>query len=135
MIRQRTRIEGCQSRPRLIDKVLTRHVDPGQMVGQLLTMAATAAVTSLSRSTSDGRRLMILPVAKRPGPGTDIPLCSVPLSLTWSLTGVSWPTPAAAAPPKRGGELIHGPEPRTHRKQPNGPDEFVARGWSKLVTP
>jgi hypothetical protein len=39
------------------------------------------------------------------------------------------------APPKRGGELIHGPEPRTHRKQPNGPDEFVARGWSKLVTP
>jgi hypothetical protein len=57
-------------------KVLTRHVDPGQMVGQLLTMAATAAVTSLSRSTSDGRRLMILPVAKRPGPGTDIPLCS-----------------------------------------------------------
>jgi hypothetical protein len=30
---------------------------------------------------------MILPVAKRPGPGTDIPLCSVPLSPTWSLTG------------------------------------------------
>ena len=122
---------------------------------------------------------MILPVAKRPRPGTDIPLCSVPLSLTWLLTGVSWPTPAwtlvganlrpersgsrverngirrtpkaplthgvevgdwsgegdAAGPPKRGGELIHGPEPRTHRKQPNGPDEFVARGWSKLVTP
>ncbi len=42
--------------PRLIDKVLTRHVDPGQMVRQLLTMAATVAVTSLSRSTSDGRR-------------------------------------------------------------------------------
>jgi len=39
---------------------------------------------------------MILPVAKRPGPGTDIPLCSVPLSLTWSLTAVSWPTPAAS---------------------------------------
>src|SRR5215203_5358785 len=39
------------------------------------------------------------------------------------------------APPKRGGELIHGPEPRTHRKRPNGPDELVARGWSKLVTP
>jgi hypothetical protein len=81
---------------------------------------------------------MIVPVAKRPGPGTDIPLCSVPLSLTWSLTGVSWPTPAASptrgrAPPKRGGELIHGPEPRTYRKQPNVPDEFVARGWSKLV--
>ena len=40
--------------------------------------------------------------------------------------------PGDAAPPKRGGELMHGPEPRTHRKQPNGPDEFVARGWSKL---
>src|SRR5688572_10170369 len=83
---------------------------------------------------------MILPVANHPGPGTDILLCSVPLSLTWSLTGVSWPIPAASqgtrlAPPKRGGEVIHGPEPRTHRKQPNGPDEFVARGWSKLVTP
>ena len=51
-----------------------------------------ARLTSSSRSTSDGRRLMILPVAKRPGPGTDIPLCSVPLSLT----GVSWPTPAAS---------------------------------------
>jgi hypothetical protein len=36
-------------------------------------------------------------------------------------------------PPETGGELIHGPEPRTYRKQPNGPDEFVARGWSKLV--
>ena len=35
--------------PRLIDKVLTRHVDPGQMVRQLLTMAATVAVTSLPR--------------------------------------------------------------------------------------
>ena len=40
-----------------------------------------------------------------------------------------------AAPRKQGCELIHGPEPRTHRKQPNGPDEFVARGRSKLVTP
>ena len=90
--RQRTRIEGCQCRPICrLTTVLTRHVDPGQMVRQLLTMAATAAVTSSSRSTSDGRRLMILPVAKRPGPGTDIPLCSVPLSLTWSLTGVSCP--------------------------------------------
>src|SRR4029450_13159397 len=39
------------------------------------------------------------------------------------------------APPKRGCELIRGPEPRTDRKQPNGPDEFVARGRSKLLTP
>jgi hypothetical protein len=74
--RHRTRIEHCQCRevalnlgshrsentgwgwcwPRLIDKVLTRHVDPGQMVRQLLTMAATAAVTSLSRRTIEARQ-------------------------------------------------------------------------------
>ncbi len=64
--------------------------------------ASDARLTSSSRSTSDGRRLMILPVAKRPGPGTDIPLCSVPLSLTWSLTGVSWPTPAGRGAPRNG---------------------------------
>src|SRR5687768_10298656 len=99
----------------------------------MLVRMAEIPETSSSRSTSDGRRLMILPVAERPGPGTDIPLCSVPLSLTWSLTGVSWPTPDAAGP-RNGAVDIHGPEPRTHWKQPNGPDELVARGWSKLVT-
>jgi hypothetical protein len=48
---------------------------------------------------------MILPVAKRSGSGTDIPLCSVPLSLTWLLTECHG-TPAAG-PPKRGGDLAH----------------------------
>jgi hypothetical protein len=60
-------------------------------------------------------------------------LCSVPLSLTWSLTGVSWPTPAAG--PRNGAVNWYMVQNRELiGKQPNGPDEFVARGWSKLVT-
>jgi hypothetical protein len=79
------------------------------------TTPETVPSTSSSRSTSDGRRMMILPVAKRPGPGTDIPLCSVPLSLTWSLTRVSWPTPAR---PLVGANL--GPERSGSRAERSG---------------
>ena len=63
------------------------------------------------------------------------PVVGSPHRQAWVALLVRPPERGCGGPPETGGELIHGPEPRTHRKQPNGPDEFVARGWSKLVTP